>query len=56
MSTMWYVIRSFLDSWLILPKIMRPAPLDDMGVTIPDVYGTSAHSTNIYDDAESPPI
>jgi len=31
---------------------MRPAPLDDMGVTIPDICGTPAHSINIYGGAE----
>jgi len=34
-------------------KIMRPAPLDDIGITIPDIYGKSAHSINLYRDAES---
>ena len=32
--------------------MMRPAPLDDMGVTIPDIYGTAAHSTNTFEDAK----
>jgi hypothetical protein len=52
MSTMWYVVRFSCDCLLIPLKLMRPAPLDDIGVTIPDICGTSAHSTNIYGDAE----
>ena len=52
MSTMWYVVHSSLDRSLIPSKIMRPAPLDDMGVTIPDMCGSSAHSTNIREDTE----
>ena len=32
---------------------MRPAPLDDMGVTIPDMDGKTAHSIINYEDAES---
>lgn len=32
---------------------MRPVPLDDMGVTIPDIYGRTARSITIYEDAES---
>ena len=50
---MWYVVRSSPNCVLIPSKIMRPAPLDDMGVTIPDIFGTSAHSTITLEDAES---
>lgn len=50
---MWYVVRSSPNRLLIPSKIMRPAPLDDMGVTIPDIFGTSVHSTNTFDDAKS---
>lgn len=32
---------------------MRPAPLDDMGVTIPEKFGTSAQSTSTLEDAKS---
>jgi len=52
MSTMWYVVRFSSDRLLILSKLIRPAPLDDMGVTIPDICGTPAHSINIYGGAE----
>jgi len=41
------------DHLMIPSKIMRPAPLDDFGVTIPDFYGKSTHSINLYRDAES---
>ena len=33
-------------------KLMRPAPLDDLGITIPDMDGKTTHSINNYEDAE----
>lgn len=50
----YVVCGSFPSDRLLIPlKIMRPAPLDVMGVTIPDICGTSVHPINIYGDAES---
>ena len=49
----YVVCGSFLPRPLADPsKLMRPAPLDDMGVTIPDICGTSAHSTSTREGAE----
>jgi hypothetical protein len=33
-------------------KIMRPAPFEDMGVTIPDIFGKSTYSFDPYEGAE----